>query len=211
MIGNPPNISAEELLQEKCDHEAGHLAMLHALGLVFIHRYTIVVPDASAVRGGCFSFDSDPYDLQQDIFVGLAGMAAQGFGICSRTNKTLADPDVKDRVWRNGVDDRAEVRRVHKVENPVIMARWQDVLGLMNKIWPMVSVLSSHLKAASHHIIYHEEPTLILCEGPLDRYRNNRVSADPGAYNRDDFPQVYPGVPFYESAAETFARLEQQP
>lgn len=211
MLGNSPNISADELLQEKCDHEAGHLAMLHALGLVFTHRYTVVVPDTSAVRGGCFSFDADPYDLQQDIFVGLAGMAAQAFGIRARTNQTLADPDVKDRVLRSGIDDRAEVRRVHKVENSVIMTRWQDVLGFMNNIWPMVSVLSSHLKAVPHHIIYHEEPALILSGGPLDRYRKHRTSADPGAYDRGDFPQVYPGVPFYETAAETFARLDRQP
>lgn len=208
-----PNITAEERLQEKCDHEAGHLAMLHVLGLTFVHRYTIVIPDTDTEKGGGLSYDADPFDLQHDIFIGLAGMAAQAFGVRRRTGKTMDDPVVKDRVWTAGFDDRAALRCVHKVENAIIMARWQDVYSYTTKLWPSIQALSAHLTKAPH-ILYHEEPRMILeaAKGSessrlsLERYQELRGPADPKNFNSEDFGQRHPGIPFVESFAQFATR-----
>jgi len=137
-------------------------------------------------------------------------MAAQLAGILARTGSDSIDPVGNARVWKAGLDDREFLRGKYNVDNKAIMALWPHALLLMEQIWPSVKVISSHLLNSEHHILYHEEPLMILASAydDLNRYRRSRTAADPADYNRDDFPQMYPGLPFFESKAKTFARLE---
>lgn len=211
-------ISEDEHLQERCDHEAGHFVMLHALGVYHVPKFMSVEPHTSSQAGGiCFVGLEEELKLEDAVFHELGGMVAQIVGISSRFKVSMGDPSMREHVRRAEIGGGADILQLqakYGVDDDYVYGSLSMIRERVEENWRYIAALSEQLK--ERRFLYHEEPRMIVNatkSGDPDHYRMIRMyrdwrrPANPDDHDCSDFLKYYAGRPFFEPAAQTLARF----